>query len=134
METAASFRVHLRQHIMPSCSEAEKCDSDHLQLGLEEVERSLAAAQPSADQTASQQQSAPQRKPAQRNRGSLPPHQIILAVENKHCPCCSGALHLIDEGVSEMLDMCRHNTGSRSSGGRATSAAPSRVPWCRRPR
>ena len=88
---------------------SEKLDPDQLQLGLEDVQQSLAAAQPSSDEAASQPQAAPQRKPAQRNRGALPPHlpryEITLDVEDKCCPCCGGALHVIGEDVSEMLDI-----------------------------
>ncbi len=89
---------------------AEQIDPDQLQLGLEEVEQSLGAAQagvarePATDQTASGE-----RKPAQRNRGALPPHlprvEIVVDVEDKRCPCCGGAMHVIGEDRSERLDV-----------------------------
>jgi transposase len=43
------------------------------------------------------------------NRGSLPLHlprfEIVVDVESKACPCCSGQLHRIGEDVSERLDI-----------------------------
>jgi transposase len=88
---------------------SEKLDPDQLQLGLEELEQSLAAVRPADDPPAPQQPAVPQRKPAQRNRGALPPHlpryEVVIDVEDKCCPCCGGALHVIGEDVSEMLDV-----------------------------
>ena len=89
---------------------SEKLDPDQLQLGLEEVEQSLGitragvASNPPTDQKA-----AGERKPPQRNRGALPAHlprvEIVIDVEDKRCPCCGGAMHVIGEDVSEMLDV-----------------------------
>jgi transposase len=43
------------------------------------------------------------------NRGALPEHlpriETIIDVEDKACPCCSGALHLIGEDRAERLDI-----------------------------
>jgi transposase len=89
---------------------SEKLDPDQLQLALEEVAQSLGLAQsvlesePSADRPVTSQ-----RKPAQRNRGALPPHlprvEVVVDVEDKRCPCCGGAMHVIGEDVAEMLDV-----------------------------
>jgi transposase len=89
---------------------SEKLDPDQLQLGLEEVEQSLGvaragvASEPPTDKTVTGE-----RKPPQRNRGALPAHlprvEIIVDVEDKRCPCCGGAMHVIGEDVSEMLDV-----------------------------
>src|ERR1700739_3304394 len=50
-----------------------------------------------------------ERKPPQRNRGALPAHlprvEIIVDVEDKRCPCCGGAMHVIGEDVAEVLDV-----------------------------
>src|SRR6201998_1329603 len=50
-----------------------------------------------------------ERKPPQRNRGALPAHlprvEIVIDVEDKRCPCCGGAMHVIGEDVAEMLDV-----------------------------
>jgi len=89
---------------------SEKLDPDQLQLGLEEVEQSLGAAQAGvAGEPPTDKKATGGRKPPQRNRGALPAHlprvEIILDVEDKHCPCCGGAMHVIGEDVSEMLDV-----------------------------
>ncbi len=42
------------------------------------------------------------------NRGHLPKHlpreEVVIEPDNKGCPCCGGALHVISEDVSERLD------------------------------
>ena len=47
-------------------------------------------------------------EPAKRNRGALPADlprvEQVIDVEDKVCPCCGGALHLIGEDRTEMLD------------------------------
>ena len=44
-----------------------------------------------------------------RNLGALPAHlprvEVLVDVEDKSCPCCGGALHVIGEDTSEMLDI-----------------------------
>jgi transposase len=89
---------------------SETLDPDQLQLGLEEVEQSLGAAKAGDDAGAPAATPSPQaRKPAQRNRGALPPHlpryEVVVDVEDKSCPCCGGLMHVIGEDVSEMLDI-----------------------------
>ena len=89
---------------------SEQLDPDQLQLGLEEVEQSLGvtragvASEPPTDKMATGE-----RKPPQRNRGALPAHlprvEMIIDVEDRRCPCCGGAMHVIGEDVSEMLDV-----------------------------
>jgi transposase len=89
---------------------SEKLDPDQLQLGLEEVEQSLGAAQAGvAGEPPTDKKATGERQPPQRNRGALPAHlprvEIIIDVEDKRCPCCGGAMHVIGEDVSEMLDV-----------------------------
>ena len=53
---------------------------------------------------------APLGAPARRrNLGALPAHlprvEVLVDVEDKSCPCCGGALHVIGEDTSEMLDI-----------------------------
>jgi transposase len=89
---------------------SEKLDPDQLQLGLEEVEQSLGAAQAGVDSAPPTDKKATgERKPPQRNRGALPAHlprvEIVIDVEDKRCPCCGGAMHVIGEDASEMLDV-----------------------------
>jgi transposase len=89
---------------------SEKLDPDQLQLGLEEVEQSLGVARAGvASEPTTDKMATGERKPPQRNRGALPAHlprvEIIVDVEDKRCPCCGGAMHVIGEDVSEMLDV-----------------------------
>jgi transposase len=85
---------------------SEQLDADQLQLGLEDAEQAVAAAQ--AAQEAAAPKAAPPRRPA-RNRGALPGHlpryEVLIDVPSKDCACCGGALHLIGEDRSEMLDV-----------------------------
>jgi transposase len=89
---------------------SEKLDPDQLQLGLEEVEQSLGTTQAGVgSELAADNKATAERKPPQRNRGALPPHlpriEILIDVEDKRCPCCGGAMHVIGEDISEMLDV-----------------------------
>ena len=88
---------------------SEKLDPDQLQLGLEEVEQSLGAAQAVVSEPPTDSKASGERQPPQRNRGALPAHlprvEIVIDVEDKRCPCCGGAMHVIGEDVAEMLDV-----------------------------
>jgi len=90
---------------------SEQLDFDQLQLGLEDLEQTVAegeAAQEAAegDEAARQQRRAARPR---RNHGALPAHlprhEVVIDVEEKTCPCCTGALHLIGEDSSEQLDI-----------------------------
>src|SRR3954468_21809986 len=88
---------------------SEKLNPDQLQLGLEDLEQTAAAAE--AMQEAAARSSGAPRPPRSRRRnlGALPTHlpriEILVDVEDKACPCCGGALHVIGEDTSEMLDI-----------------------------
>jgi transposase len=89
---------------------SEKLDPDQLELGLEEVEQSLGVAQAEVDsEPPTDKKATGERKPPQRNRGALPAHlprvEIVIDVEDKRCPWCGGAMHVIGEDVSKMLDV-----------------------------
>ena len=90
-------------------AQSEKLDSDQLQLVLEEVEQSLGAARAVVSESPTDEKATVERKPPQRNRGALPAHlprvEIVIDVEDKRCPCCGGAMHVIGEDVAEMLDV-----------------------------
>ena len=86
---------------------SEQLDEDQLQLGLEDVETALGrGARPPSDAKAGVR---PSDRPRKSNRGSLPAHleriEQVVDVEDKACPCCGGALHLIGEDVAERLDV-----------------------------
>ncbi|HME20738.1 MAG TPA: IS66 family transposase [Acetobacteraceae bacterium] len=92
---------------------SERLGEEAFQQGVEDLEQSLAeqAARLDAVQTAADTpaREPPRRtEPAQRNRGALPAHlprvELVVDVEDKACPCCGGALHVIAEDRAEMLD------------------------------
>ena len=87
---------------------AETLPQDQLELGLEDVQ------QVEADEAAKVEKGDPERLAAtttrrRANRGSLPDHlpriETLVDIEDKTCPCCSGALHLIGEDRAERLDI-----------------------------
>jgi len=84
---------------------SERLDPDQLQLGLEDVAADLVELEEAADRN--------ERRPGTAARGkdqrlSLPDHLAredrVADVDAEVCPSCGGALHLIGETVSEMLD------------------------------
>lgn len=90
---------------------SEQLSTEQLQLGLEDLEQSLAAnqaAQDAADAGAGKQR---QRREtgSDRNHGALPAHlpryEVLLDVARRDCPCCGGVLHPIGELRSEQLDI-----------------------------
>jgi hypothetical protein len=87
---------------------SERLDPDQLQLGLEDLEQTMAAGE--AAQDAAARSSAPRpRRVRRRNLGALPTHlprvEVLVDVADKSCPCCGGALHAIGESREEMLDI-----------------------------
>lgn len=93
-------------------AKSEKLSPDQLQLALEEMEQSAAAAEAAAEQAeaeAEPEKPKRQRRPRTPLRGALPSHlpreHVTVEPEDKACPCCGGALHVIGEDVSEQLDI-----------------------------
>src|SRR5689334_5229099 len=89
---------------------SERIDPEQLQLALEGLEQdagAVAAAQEAAETPVETKTRT--RRPPQRNRGHLPAHleryEVVLDVADKTCPCCGGAMHVIDEDVAEQLDV-----------------------------
>jgi transposase len=87
---------------------SEKIHPDQLQLGLEDIDQAVGAADAKEDRV-----SPPEREKRTRtrraNRGKLPEHlpRIIetLAPTETVCPCCQGALHEIGVDESQRLDI-----------------------------
>ena len=113
---------------------AERFDNDQLHLGFEDLEVDLARVEaklPLAETKVDKPKG---------ERPSLPAHlqleDVRLDVEGQACPSCSGALHLIGETVSEMLDhvparlrvirICRPRYGCRACGTIHQTPAPER--------
>ena len=95
---------------------SEQLGDAGFQQGVEELEQSLAEQTATLDAVASPPQvpasnpasRPPRSEPAKRNRGALPAGlprvELVVDVEDKACPCCGGALHVIGEDTAEMLD------------------------------
>src|SRR3954467_8459733 len=88
---------------------SEKLDPDQLQLGLEDLEQTVAAAEAAQEEVAARSGTPRPPRPRRRNLGALPAHlprvEVLVDVEDKACPCCGGAMHVIGEDASEMLDI-----------------------------
>src|SRR5215211_6360728 len=88
---------------------SEKLDPDQLQLGLEDLEQTAAAAEAAQEEVAARNGTPRPPRVRRRNLGALPAHlprvEVLVDVEDKSCPCCGGALHVIGEDTSEMLDL-----------------------------
>src|SRR4051795_37556 len=88
---------------------SEKLDPDQLQLGLEDLEQTAAAAEAAQEEAAARNSTPRPPRVRRRNLGALPTHlpriEVLVDVEDKSCPCCGEALHVIGEDTSEMLDI-----------------------------
>src|ERR671926_813832 len=80
---------------------SEKLDPDQLQLGLEDLEQAAAAAEAAQEATTKSSDAPRPPRSRRRNLGALPAHlprvEILVDVEDKTCPCCGGAVHVIGE-------------------------------------
>ena len=119
---------------------SEQVDLDQLRLVLEDQEQAAAEREAAAD-AAEPGEKRRRRPPANRNRGALPSHlpryEVVIDIDHKECPCCGGALHVIDEERTEQLDIvpaqlrvkviCRPRYGCRTCEGSVVQApAPER--------
>src|SRR3982751_277089 len=88
---------------------SERLDPDQLQLGLEDLGQAAPAAEAAQEELAAKNRAPRAPRVRRRNLGSLPAHlpriETLVDVEDKSCPCCGGALHVIGEDASEMLDV-----------------------------
>src|SRR3954452_5992875 len=88
---------------------SERLDPDQLQLGLEDLEQTVAAAEAAREEAAAKSGTPRAPRVRRRNLGALPAHlpriEVLLDVEDKSCPCCGGTLHVIGESREEMLDI-----------------------------
>ena len=87
---------------------SEKLDPDQFALALEDVEQAIASSEAAADK---QNKAAAEARAEKRraNRGALPAHlprvHVTIEPEDKTCPCCRSAMHVIGEDTSERLDV-----------------------------
>src|ERR671927_1812906 len=86
---------------------SERLDPDQLQLGLEDLEQTAAAAQAAQEEVAARSSTPRAPRVRRRNLGSLPAHlprvEVLLDLEDKNCPCCGGGLHVIRGGAGAMV-------------------------------
>ena len=87
---------------------SERLDPDQMALGLEDIETAISMAEAHAESLDAAAKTA--RSRARRaQRGKLPAHlpriEQLVDIDDKSCPCCGGALHVIGEDVSERLDI-----------------------------
>ena len=70
---------------------SEQLSPDQLQLGLEDLEQTIAANQAGQDAIAGVTRKS-RTEPAARNHGALPAHlpryEVVIDVEDRDCPCC----------------------------------------------
>src|SRR4051812_45310953 len=89
---------------------SEKLDPDQLQLGLEDLEQTVAAAE-AAQETAATRSGTPRpaRTERRRNLGALPAHlprlEVLVDIEDKSCPCCGGGPSVIHRGPRARVDI-----------------------------
>src|SRR3954447_25160230 len=121
---------------------SERLDPDQLQLGLEDLEQTVAAAEAAQEEAATRSGTPRPPRVRRRNLGALPAHlprvEVLVDVEDKSCPCCGGALHVIGEDASEMLDIVPAALRVRvirrpRYGGRACEGAVVQAPAPERP-
>src|SRR5947209_11278002 len=74
---------------------SEKLDPDQLQLGLEDLEQAVAAAEAAQEEVAASNSTPRTPRVRRRNLGSLPAHlprvEVLVDVRDKSCPSCGGA-------------------------------------------
>src|SRR5215213_6959928 len=71
---------------------SERLDPDQLQLSLEDIEQTVAAAEAAQEEVAARNSTPPTPRVRRRNLGALPAHlprvEVLVDVEDKTCPCC----------------------------------------------
>ncbi len=81
---------------------------EQLLLGIEDTEQGLAQADAAREQKEQHDGQRRPRQPRNANRGalpdSLPRDHITIEPEDKSCPCCGGAMHVMCDEAAEMLD------------------------------
>jgi transposase len=88
---------------------SEQLTDEQLQLGLEDLQQSIAENQAEQDAAEAARDPKPRHKRPARNHGALPAHlpryDVVIDDAPESCPCCGGTLHCIGETTSEQLDI-----------------------------
>jgi transposase len=87
---------------------AERIDPEQYELVLDELVTALSVAQAKLEAIVPPSEESCERR-RRVNRGRLPAHleriEQIVDIDDKQCGCCGGDLHVIDEDVTERLDV-----------------------------
>src|SRR5260221_1903987 len=115
---------------------SEWINGDHLAFGLEDLDADIARLQARHPATSARDVGS---QPTSHRHGlpnHLPREDVAIDIDERVCPCCGGALHIISETVSEMLDfgparlrvlrIRRPQYGCRACGTIHQAAAPER--------
>src|SRR5215212_8624342 len=74
---------------------SERLHPDQLQLGLEDLEQTAAAAEAAQEEVTARNGTPRTPRVRRRNLGALPAHlsriEVLVDIEDKSCPCCGGA-------------------------------------------
>ena len=87
---------------------SERLDPDQFNLALEDLEQAVAATEAEQEKAdpALKRARAEQRRSG---RGALPGHlpriEVVIEPEDRACPCCGGAMHVIGEDCAQRLDV-----------------------------
>jgi transposase len=88
---------------------SKQLSPDQLKLAIEDIEQEIAESEAAEDAAGQSEEARRRRRDVRprRNLGALPMHlprdEVVIDVDSKECPCCGGALHLIDETRTEMI-------------------------------
>ncbi|WP_428529970.1 IS66 family transposase [Pseudorhodoplanes sp.] len=83
---------------------SERLDDDQLQFGFEDLEADLATVETRLRPSREKSSPSASRNDQLRFPAALEREDRRINVEHDACPCCGGALHMIGETVTEMLD------------------------------
>lgn len=87
---------------------SEPLDADQFALALEEIETALGLANARLEAAIDARDPSAKAK-RRKNLGRLPAHlervERVIDIDDKTCACCGGELHVIDETVTERLDV-----------------------------
>jgi transposase len=87
---------------------SEKLDPDQLQLALEDIEQAVALGEAEAERREATVRAARTKQRSVERKSlplQLPREEVVIAPEDKTCPCCGGAMHVIGEDTAERLDV-----------------------------
>jgi hypothetical protein len=107
---------------------SERLDPDQLQLGLEDLEQTAAAAEAAQEEMAARNSTPRPRRPRRRNLGALPAHlprvEVLVDLEDKSGPCRSTARRRFSPGKTSSSTAPRSATGwAGRAGGSSCSGA-----------